>query len=112
MKTRSFQAADLTDVVLTNLDTHASDDLRLSLMPDGALFIEPGAWPDGTPSSSFDQPILLTPQQTEALWRFFDGPRVRDRMLDRFRRRLLRHGSPELRKLIRAIDRCFDQPTP
>lgn len=104
---RSFQDPTLKKAVLVNSDTHEGDGIRLTLMPDGALFLEPGGWPHGTMDTSFDSPILLTPRQAEALYRFFDGPRVRDRMLDVLRRRLVKN--PRTRKLIGAIDRHFDQ---
>lgn len=110
MATHSFQDPKLKKAVLVNRDTRAGDGIRITLMPNGALYLEPGGWPDGAMDPSFNCPVLLTPQHTEALWRFFDGQRVRDRMLDLLRRHLSRN--PHTRDLIRAIDRHFDQADP
>lgn len=103
MTTRSFQDPEIKQVVLVNRDSQDSDGIRLLLMPDGSLFLEPGGWPHGAMSQSFNAPILLTAQQATALYTFFNGERVRNRMLDTLRRLLLK--DPEVRPLFLEMER-------
>lgn len=115
MGSHSFQDAEMKPVILVNRDTQQHDDIRLTLFPDGSLALEPGGWPHGKVDSLFSEPILLTPKQASALYTFFDGSRVRSRMLDVLRRLLLKDPATrpvflEMEKIVRRAVKRRDQP--
>jgi hypothetical protein len=101
MTRRTLQDPAMKTVILANANTRDRDGISIMLWPDGSLCLEP----NGEPSKVFEHFVMLTPQQTEALSRFFDGSRVRDRIADMLRRKLLRN--PETRKLVQWMDRAL-----
>ncbi len=97
---KRLEAPEMHKAIITNAGERTDPNFQLLLWPDGGLIIQ----------TKVGEVIDLTPEQTAALYSFFDGQRVKTRMLDVLRRQVYKIG-PIGRKLIKAIDKEFSQPT-